>query len=252
MTWTPGPVGIEGDPWTGSDAVCPSLVRSGDLGRGFLLRHLDESRREPDAVQVRIRVCQPVEQVQAPVHHVEGVVAALDKEPLRRDMQRAKTPFPARLCCPGQEALRVHPGIMPAPVEQQPEVIAQAEVGQPGVHQDRAHVGQGKAGECGHAESLDRPVEGPPPDPLIECGPLEPSDLPEDRPVHAAHEILGRDSGHGGRQASRPAEQEPFPVARRVGHLPVEPGQDFGNLVGVVGAKVHFGDERGAPQPWCP
>ena len=230
----------------------PSHARSRVLGRDFLLRHLDEAGRQADAIQVRIRVRQPVEQVQAAVHHVEGIVAALDQEPLRRDMQRAETPFPARRCCPGQEALRVHPGIMPAPVEQQPEVIAQAEVGQPGVHQDRAHVGQGKAGERGHAESLDRPVEGPPPDPLIECGPLEPSDLPQDRPVHPAQEVLGRDSGHGGRQAGRPAEQEPFPVARRVGQLPVEPGQDFGNLVGVGGAQVRFGDERGAPQPRCP
>src|SRR5208283_4943104 len=96
--------------------------------RGRLLaRRIDEAFREPDAVQVRLRAGQAVEQVQAAVKEIKGAIAALGEEPSRGNVKLRQAQLTTRRGRPGQQALRVHPRIKPMAGNQEPEERAQAE-----------------------------------------------------------------------------------------------------------------------------
>ena len=68
---------------------------------GLLARCIDNARWEPDAVQVRVRVGKAVQQVQATVDHVEGVISAMGEEPSRGNVKLRQAQSPARRCRPG-------------------------------------------------------------------------------------------------------------------------------------------------------
>ena len=166
------PVGVEGDPRARGrsarrDPASPRRRPIEALRRDFLARGLDDAYRKPDAVQVGIGIGQAVQQVQAAVDHVEGVVPAVGEEPPGGNVQLRQAQVPSRSRRPGQEALGVEPGVEPTAGQQQPEVVAQAVGGQAGVHQDRPDEVQRQVGERRHAQAVDRPVEGAPPDALV-------------------------------------------------------------------------------------
>jgi hypothetical protein len=70
---------------------------------GRLLRSsgLDHVARQPDGVEVGIRIGQPVQQVECAIHDVVRVVAAVEEEPRGGFVQLGQTQLTAGRCRPG-------------------------------------------------------------------------------------------------------------------------------------------------------
>src|SRR5947199_9676379 len=119
-----GPPEIEADARTRRAAGRggPDSARRGpaEALRGDLLAgRVDEAVREEDTVQVRLGAGQPVEQVEAAVDQVGGVFPALGEELPRGIVQARQAPGAALRGRPGQEAVRVYPGVEPTAGKQQ-------------------------------------------------------------------------------------------------------------------------------------
>ena len=63
--------------------------------------HLDHVARQPDGVEVGIRLGQPVQQVERAIHDVVRVVAAVEEEPLGGFVQLGQAQLTAGCCRPG-------------------------------------------------------------------------------------------------------------------------------------------------------
>ena len=111
---------------------------------GLLACRVGETGGEADGGQVRVTFGQPVQQVQAAVDQVEGLVSAPAEDLPGGNVQLGQAQPAARRGRPGQEALRVHPGIEPTARQQEPEEPAQVEGGDVGVGQDRRRRGRGR------------------------------------------------------------------------------------------------------------
>ncbi len=175
---------------------------------------------EADAVQVRVRVGKAVQQVQAAVDYVEGVISAMGEEPSGGNVKLRQAQSPARCRRPGQEALRVHPRIKSTAGKQQPEVVAQTVAGDAGVHQDRSDEVERQLGEGRHSQMGNRPVECASPDSLILRRATVACSLPQLGPVDSAVIPRRCHPGHGSGQAGRPPEQERLPLDPRISQLP--------------------------------
>ena len=108
----------------------PGRGLAGGPRAGLLARRVDEGPGEPGTGQVGVTAGQPVQQVQAAVGQVEGLISALGEEPSRGNVQIRQAQPAARRGRPGQEALRVQAGIEPAAGKEQPEEPGEAGGGQ--------------------------------------------------------------------------------------------------------------------------
>ena len=70
-------------------------------GCEFVFGRLDHVAGQPDRAEVRVRLREPVEQVECAVHNVVGVVAATTQEPLGGLVDLRQARLATRRCRPG-------------------------------------------------------------------------------------------------------------------------------------------------------
>ena len=150
-------VGVEAQPGPGGllPPGAAGAAGGGHAPGGGLFQGLagggEEARGQAHGAAVGVGVvAEPVEQVQAAVDDLQGVVAALGDEPARGHVEAVEAVPPGH--GPVVEGGRVQSGGAHAALQQQGEHVAQAVGGDARVHEDRRDVGQVLVGEGVQAE----------------------------------------------------------------------------------------------------